>query len=85
VSHPPHAGVQLDLNARPAPDPGLCAEVLPEPIAWKGAVGIVPPIDRDTSWSLSPVPQVGGGGGRPPPPRETERSGDVTPTVNGNV
>ena len=54
MNHPPHAGVRLDVNAGlPPRDAHACAESLPEPIPWKGTVGIVAPLDRDTSWTLA--------------------------------
>ena len=45
--HAPHGGVSLDLS-----NPKAHAELHPhvEPIPWKGIVGVVPPIDRETSW-----------------------------------
>jgi polyferredoxin len=47
-----HAGVSLDLRAIP-PTPAELSAPYPEPIPWKGTIGIVAPIDRDTSWSTA--------------------------------
>jgi hypothetical protein len=52
--HPQHAHAAVSL------DPGLIkANVAdapyPEPIPWKGTIGAIAPIDRDTSWAVAPL------------------------------
>ncbi len=65
-----HGGVSLDPAALvPPPKPHEHEHDFPEPIPWKtGQKGIVAPLDRDTSWSVSPTkaPQVRAAVSTPP-------------------
>jgi polyferredoxin len=59
-------GVSLDLAAI-HPSAAELSAPYPQPIPWKGTVGVVPPIDRDTSWAMAARPATAAAVSTPAP------------------